>query len=154
HARGDEPGGACLLPRPWRAAGRRGPSRAAAGPAGAGGLSGGPLMGGAPRPPAIRGYDLGGLDNLLSAEAVERAGAELAANAPGPAQLEALAPEAVLAIDGLVAGYGAMEILHGIDLRLSAGQSLCLIGPNGAGKSTVLHTLYGFARIGGGGIRF
>jgi len=111
-------------------------------------------MGGAPRPPAIRGYDLGGLDNLLSAEAVERAGAELAANAPGRAQLEALAPEAVLAIDGLVAGYGAMEILHGIDLRLSAGQSLCLIGPNGAGKSTVLHTLYGFARIGGGGIRF
>jgi hypothetical protein len=38
-------------------------------------------MGGAPRPPAIRGYGLGGVDNLLSAEAVERAGAELVANA-------------------------------------------------------------------------
>jgi branched-chain amino acid transport system ATP-binding protein len=45
-----------------------------------------------------------------------------------------------------------MEILHGISLRLGAGQSLCLIGPNGAGKSTVLHSIYGFSRITGGRI--
>jgi len=46
----------------------------------------------------------------------------------------------LIQIDGLVAGYGKMEILHGVDLQVGAGQSLCLIGPNGAGKSTVLHS--------------
>jgi branched-chain amino acid transport system ATP-binding protein len=58
----------------------------------------------------------------------------------------------VLQIDGLVAGYGKMEILHGVDLQVGAGQSLCLIGPNGAGKSTVLHSIYGFTNIMGGTI--
>ena len=66
--------------------------------------------------------------------------AELAGNDP------------VLQINGLVAGYGKMEILHGIDLQVGAGQSLCLIGPNGAGKSTVLHSIYGFTNIMGGTI--
>ena len=37
----------------------------------------------------------------------------------------------LLRIEGLHAGYGRMEVLHGIDLQLGAGQSLCLIGPNG-----------------------
>lgn len=60
--------------------------------------------------------------------------------------------EPVLRIDSLVAGYGKMEILHGIDLQVGAGQSLCLIGPNGAGKSTVLHSIYGFTNIMGGSI--
>ncbi|MCZ6479878.1 MAG: ABC transporter ATP-binding protein [candidate division NC10 bacterium] len=61
--------------------------------------------------------------------------------------------EPVLQIDGLVAGYAKMEILHGIDLQVGAGQSLCLIGPNGAGKSTVLHSIYGFTNIMGGTIK-
>ncbi|HEX3098789.1 MAG TPA: ABC transporter ATP-binding protein [Usitatibacter sp.] len=73
---------------------------------------------------------------------------------PTVAQLEALAGgETFVAIDGLHAGYGRMEILHGIDLRLARGKSLCLIGPNGAGKSTVLHSVFGFTRITGGTIR-
>jgi len=66
------------------------------------------------------------------------------------AQLAGHAP--LLRIDGLIAGYGKMEILHGIDLQVGAGQSLCLIGPNGAGKSTVLHSVYGFTTIMGGSI--
>jgi len=66
--------------------------------------------------------------------------AELAGNSP------------LLCIDGLVAGYGKMEVLHGIDLHVGAGQSLCLIGPNGAGKSTVLHSIYGFTHIMAGSI--
>ena len=62
------------------------------------------------------------------------------------ARLDALAGEnPLLAVDGLAAGYGAREILHGIDLRVAAGQSLCLIGPNGAGKSTILHAIFGLA---------
>jgi branched-chain amino acid transport system ATP-binding protein len=58
----------------------------------------------------------------------------------------------LLRVDGLVSGYGSMEILHGIDLQVGAGQSLCLIGPNGAGKSTVLHAIYGLTDIRGGTI--
>ena len=53
----------------------------------------------------------------------------------------------LLEIQGLHAGYGRMEILHGIDLAVAKGQSLCIIGPNGAGKSTVLHAVFGFADI-------
>ena len=59
----------------------------------------------------------------------------------------------LLQISGLHAGYGKMEVLHGIDLTVAAGRSLCLIGPNGAGKSTVLHSIYGFARVTAGSIR-
>ena len=49
-----------------------------------------------------------------------------------------------LTVDGLHAGYGQMQILHGVDLMVGRKQSLCLIGPNGAGKSTVLHAIFGF----------
>lgn len=64
------------------------------------------------------------------------------------ARLDALAGASPLfAVDGLMAGYGSREILHGIDLRVGAGQSLCLIGPNGAGKSTILHAIFGLADI-------
>jgi branched-chain amino acid transport system ATP-binding protein len=102
----------------------------------------------------VRGYGLGSVDTVLSVDAVERAAADLAASGPSVADLDALANGAPLvAIDDLVAGYGAMEILHGLSLRVGAGQSLCLIGPNGAGKSTVLHSLYGFTTISGGSIR-
>lgn len=55
-------------------------------------------------------------------------------------------------IEGLRAGYGKMEILHGFHLKAALGQSLCLIGPNGAGKSTVLHSMYGFTNIMSGSI--
>jgi len=102
----------------------------------------------------IRGYGLGTVDTVLSVDAVERAAADLAATGPSVADLDALVTgPPLLAVDELVAGYGAMEILHGINLRLGAGQSLCLIGPNGAGKSTVLHSLYGFTDIRSGSIR-
>jgi len=56
-------------------------------------------------------------------------------------------------IAGLHAGYGRMEILHGVDLQIARGQSACLIGPNGAGKSTVLQAFFGFARVTSGAIR-
>jgi len=73
--------------------------------------------------------------------------------APSVAALEALAVgETMVRIDDLHAGYGDMEILHGLSLRIGAGQSLCLIGPNGAGKSTVLHAIFGFTRIMSGAI--
>jgi len=67
---------------------------------------------------------------------------------PSREQLRLLAGgEPILTVENLRAGYGRMEILHGIDLMVAAGRSVCLIGPNGAGKSTVLHSIYGFTRI-------
>jgi branched-chain amino acid transport system ATP-binding protein len=73
---------------------------------------------------------------------------ELQGQTPSRERLAELAGgEPVLSISGLRAGYGKMEILHGIDLMIAAGRSLCMIGPNGAGKSTVLHSIYGFTRI-------
>jgi len=101
-----------------------------------------------------RGYGLGKVDTVLAVDEVARQAAQLADGAPDPTKLDALCKgEPVLALDKLVAGYGTMEILHGIDLRIGSGQSLCLIGPNGAGKSTVLHSIYGFATVMGGSVK-
>jgi branched-chain amino acid transport system ATP-binding protein len=77
----------------------------------------------------------------------------LAGERPSPEQIAELAGgEPVLSVSGLHAGYGKMEILHGIDLQIAAGRALCMIGPNGAGKSTVLHSIFGFTRIHSGSI--
>ena len=101
----------------------------------------------------LGGYRLGSVDTAISVDDVTREARRLADQGPSRAQLAALAENApLLAIDGLVAGYGKMEILHGLDLQVARGQSLCLIGPNGAGKSTVLHSIYGFTDIADGTI--
>jgi len=52
-----------------------------------------------------------------------------------------------LRIQNLHAGYGHTEILHGMDLELAPGRSLCLVGPNGAGKTTVLNAVFGLADV-------
>jgi branched-chain amino acid transport system ATP-binding protein len=44
----------------------------------------------------------------------------------------------VLELVSVRAGYGRIDVLHGVDLRLEAGQVYALLGPNGAGKSTTL----------------
>lgn len=105
--------------------------------------------------PATRGGAAGhGADesSVLSVEQVAREAQLIAAEQPALAELDRLAGESVLAIDGLRAGYGRMEILHDFALRVGAGQSLCLIGPNGAGKSTVLHSIFGFTDIYAGSV--
>jgi branched-chain amino acid transport system ATP-binding protein len=101
------------------------------------------------------GGKAGGLGggNTDMIRAVEDVAGQTVKQGPSRERIAELAgQEPVLQIDGLVAGYGKMEILHGIDLQVSARQSLCLIGPNGAGKSTVLHSIYGFTNIMGGTI--
>ena len=93
-------------------------------------------------------------ETALSVDAVEEAAREFAGKGPSRQELEALARgEPVIDIRDLSAGYGRMEILHGVDLVAGQGQSLCLIGPNGAGKSTVLHAVFGFADVTGGSIQ-
>jgi branched-chain amino acid transport system ATP-binding protein len=49
----------------------------------------------------------------------------------------------LLELDDVVAGYGAGDILHGVNLKVEEHTICCLIGPNGAGKSTVLKTVSG-----------
>jgi branched-chain amino acid transport system ATP-binding protein len=60
----------------------------------------------------------------------------------------------VLEISGLRAGYGAIEILRGVDLTVSAGEIVALLGSNGAGKSTLNNNVSGIYRPFGGTIRF
>jgi len=95
----------------------------------------------------ISGYGLGSVDSVMSVDAVAEAASQLAQKPSRAALRELVKGEPLLEVRDLVAGYGRMEILHGMDLMVGKGQSLCLIGPNGAGKSTVLHSIFGFTNI-------
>ncbi len=52
----------------------------------------------------------------------------------------------LLRLRGIRAGYGAGDVLHGVDLQLGAGEVAAVLGPNGAGKSTLLSVVAGFLR--------
>ena len=71
-----------------------------------------------------------------------------------PATATPLTTTPLLEARGLRAGYGAMEVVHGIDLTLHAGHTACLIGANGAGKSTTLGALAGSVAMSAGGLWF
>jgi branched-chain amino acid transport system ATP-binding protein len=60
----------------------------------------------------------------------------------------------IVSLRGVVAGYGAGDILKGVDLDVGAGTVTCLIGPNGAGKSTVLKCVSGLLRPRAGAVTF
>ncbi|MCX4978461.1 ABC transporter ATP-binding protein [Streptomyces sp. NBC_00620] len=49
----------------------------------------------------------------------------------------------MLTLDGVVAGYGGGDVLHGVFLECAPSTVTCVIGPNGAGKSTVLRVISG-----------
>jgi len=49
----------------------------------------------------------------------------------------------VLAVRGLVVGYGRIEVLHGVDLEVCEGKAVTVVGANGAGKSTLLRAIAG-----------
>ena len=48
-----------------------------------------------------------------------------------------------LALRQVHAGYGAVEVLHGVDLDVPTGALTALLGPNGAGKTTLLSVVAG-----------
>ena len=59
-------------------------------------------------------------------------------------------PVTDITVRGLTMGYGAVEVLHGIDLDIRRGEVCALVGPNGAGKTTTVEILEGYrARTGG-----
>ena len=60
----------------------------------------------------------------------------------------------MLRIEGLYAGYGDLEVLHGIDLEVNEGEIVALMGANGAGKTTTLRAISGLVAIAEGSITF
>jgi len=63
------------------------------------------------------------------------------------------AAEPLLTVAGLAAGYGKIGVLHGITMRIDAGEVVALLGPNGAGKTTLLRAISGLLPW-SGNIRF
>jgi branched-chain amino acid transport system ATP-binding protein len=61
-------------------------------------------------------------------------------------------PAPMLQLTGLCASYGAIEVLHGIDLTVPKGGLFAMLGPNGAGKSTLLRVIAGLHAAGAGTI--
>jgi branched-chain amino acid transport system ATP-binding protein len=60
----------------------------------------------------------------------------------------------MLEVRELSAGYGAFEVLHGIDLDVAAGEVVAVLGANGVGKTTLNRALSGLVAPRSGEIRF
>ena len=60
----------------------------------------------------------------------------------------------LLELDGLVAGYGPLTVLHSVSFSIAAGARTCLIGRNGVGKSTVLKSIMGLTDWRAGAVRW
>lgn len=58
-----------------------------------------------------------------------------------------------LETQGLVAGYGDIEVVHEIDVAVSEGSLVSIVGPNGAGKTTLLKAILGLVKIFQGHVR-
>jgi branched-chain amino acid transport system ATP-binding protein len=52
----------------------------------------------------------------------------------------------MLTLDNLHAGYGSVDVLHGISLTVPKGKVVCLIGSNGAGKTTTMRAISGMIK--------
>ena len=62
--------------------------------------------------------------------------------------------EPLLRLADVHAGYGEIEVLHGVSADVRADEIVSIIGANGAGKSTLLRTVFGMVTPTGGSIRF
>jgi branched-chain amino acid transport system ATP-binding protein len=62
--------------------------------------------------------------------------------------------EALLRLEGLRAGYGHVEVLHGIDLSVGEARIVAIVGPNGAGKTTLMSTIMGLLPRRGGTVSY
>src|SRR5579862_8144818 len=64
------------------------------------------------------------------------------------------APGPLLVLEGLRAGYGPVEVLHGVSLTVNEGQIVAIVGPNGAGKTTLMSAVMGLLPRRGGSVRY
>jgi branched-chain amino acid transport system ATP-binding protein len=60
----------------------------------------------------------------------------------------------LLQLDGLRAGYGHVEVLHGVSLAVPNGTIIAIVGPNGAGKTTLMGAVMGLLPRRGGTVRY
>ncbi len=60
---------------------------------------------------------------------------------------------ATVSLEKLVKRYGAVEVVHGIDLEVADREFIALVGPSGCGKSTTLRMIAGLEPISGGNLR-
>ena len=63
-------------------------------------------------------------------------------------------PAPLLELGALRAGYGHVEVLHGIDLTVGEGELVAVIGANGAGKSTLLKAIVGLVHVDSGTVTY
>ena len=61
---------------------------------------------------------------------------------------------AMLSVQQLRAGYGAVEVLRGVDLEVMPGETVALLGSNGAGKTTLNGVLSGLVKARAGHVNF
>lgn len=52
----------------------------------------------------------------------------------------------LLEVSDVRAGYGEMDILHGVSINVERGEIISIVGPNGAGKSTLLKAIFGMLK--------
>jgi branched-chain amino acid transport system ATP-binding protein len=57
-----------------------------------------------------------------------------------------------LKIKNLVAGYGAVQVLHDVSIDVGSGETVVLLGTNGNGKSTLIRSIIGMVRPSAGSI--
>ena len=60
----------------------------------------------------------------------------------------------LLEANGIVSGYGGIDILHGVSLKIEPGEIVSIIGPNGAGKSTLMKSVFGLLKPRSGQVVF
>ena len=58
-----------------------------------------------------------------------------------------------LIIENICAGYGSVQVLHNVSLKVNEGETVVLLGTNGNGKSTLLKTVMGLLQPNDGSIR-
>jgi branched-chain amino acid transport system ATP-binding protein len=63
-------------------------------------------------------------------------------------------PGPILELRDVRAGYGPIEVVHGVSLRVPAGSVVALLGPNGGGKTTILSVCAGTLAPDSGEVRF
>ncbi len=71
-----------------------------------------------------------------------------------PSAADASGKGALLDVRALHAGYGASEVLHGVDLHIGAGEVVALLGRNGMGKTTLVRAITGLNAARSGEIVF
>ena len=76
----------------------------------------------------------------------------MSAVSPEPGASAIAAAGAAIAVEGVRAAYGRIEVLHGVDLSVPGGV-FAILGPNGAGKSTLLKVIGGRLRPTAGTVR-